>query len=81
MDCDNLNISYMEFKEITENRLRNRMKMKEQADQPHEYAVFHAQGQAIIDMWYDIALKGKLSSEQVAEDYVYFKNIIEPSRW
>ena len=61
--------------------LLNRLKMKEQAEQPYDYAKFHAQRQAILDMWYEIALAGKVPSEQIAADHVYFKNLLEPSRW
>lgn len=80
-DVKKLSISYIELKEITKKRLLNRLKMKEQAEQPHDYAQFHAQGQAILDMWYEIALVGKIPSEQIAADHVYFKNLLEPSRW
>ncbi|HDG9776728.1 Uncharacterised protein [Raoultella planticola] len=80
-DVEKLSISYIELKEITEKRLLNRLKMKEQAEQPYDYAKFHAQGQAILDMWYEIALAGKVPSEQIAADHVYFKNLLEPSRW
>lgn len=52
----------------------------EQAEQPYDYAKFHAQGQAILDMWHEIALAGNAPSEQIAADLVYFKNILEPSR-
>ncbi|EDK3498915.1 hypothetical protein AU332_004241 [Escherichia coli] len=77
----NLNISYLELKEITEKRLFNRLKMKEQAEQPSDYAKFHAQGQAILDMWHEIAIAGEAPNEQIAADFVYFKNLLEPSRW
>lgn len=77
----NLNISYLELKEITEKRLLNRLKMKEQAGQPSDYAKFHAQGQAILDMWHEIAIAAEAPNEQIAADFVYFKNLLEPSRW
>lgn len=80
-DVKNLNLSYSELKEITEKRLINRLKMKEQATQPYDCAVFHAQGQAIIDMWHEIAIAGGVPSEQTAADFVHFKNLLEPSRW
>ncbi|HBV9946212.1 TPA: hypothetical protein MEA92_005093 [Klebsiella aerogenes] len=80
-DVINLSINYIELKEITEKHLLNRLKMKEQPEQPYDYAKFHAQGQAILDMWYEIALAGNAPSEQIAADLVYFKNILEPSRW
>lgn len=80
-DVKKLSISYFGLKEITEKRLLNRLKMKEQAEQPYDYAKFHAQGQAILDMWYEIALEGNAPSEQIAADYAYFKNLLDPSRW
>lgn len=80
-DVKKLNISYLELKEITEKRLLNRLKLKEQAEQPYDRTTFHAQGQAILDMWHEIALAGKAPSEQIAADLVYFKNRLEPSRW
>ncbi|MBN6452972.1 hypothetical protein [Escherichia coli] len=80
-DVINLIIHYIELKEITEKHLLNRLKMKEQAEKPYDYAKFHAQGQAILDMWHEIALAGNAPSEQIAADLVYFKNILEPSRW
>ncbi|EGK7840557.1 hypothetical protein L1O59_001619 [Salmonella enterica] len=55
--------------------------MKEQAEQPYDYAIFHAQGQVILDMWHEIAITGKALPEKIAADFIYFKNIIEPSRW
>ena len=39
-DVEKLSISYIELKEITEKRLLNRLKMKEQAEQPYDYAKF-----------------------------------------
>lgn len=80
-DSKKLSISYFKLKEITEKRLLNRLKMKEQAEQPYDYATFHAQGQAILDMWHEIAIVGEAPSEQIATDFVYFKNLLEPSRW
>ncbi|EAA9532862.1 hypothetical protein AVB85_22540 [Salmonella enterica subsp. enterica serovar Vitkin] len=80
-DVNKLSISYFELKEITEKHLLNRLKMKEQAEQSYDYAKFHAQGQAILDMWHEIVLAGSVPSEQIAADLVYFKNILEPSRW
>ena len=80
-DVKKLSISYFELKEITEKRLLNRLKMKEQAEQPYDHAKFHAQGLAILDMWHEIALAGKAPSEQIAADFVYFKSLLEPSRW
>ncbi|EJN3623868.1 hypothetical protein NPW74_004951 [Escherichia coli] len=77
----NLSINHIKLKEITEKHLLNRLKMKEQAEQPYDYAKFHAQGQTIRDMWHEIALAGNAPSEQIAADLVYFKNILEPSRW
>lgn len=35
----------------------------------------------ILDMWHEIVLAGSAPSEQIAADLVYFKNILEPSRW
>lgn len=78
---EKLSLSYIELKEITEKRLLNRLKMKEQAEQPYDYATFHAQGQAILDMWQEIAIVGQAPSEQIAADFFYFKNLLEPSRW
>ncbi|EHI7918145.1 hypothetical protein J9M50_004721 [Salmonella enterica] len=43
-DVNKLSISYFELKEITEKHLLNRLKMKEQAEQPYDYEKFHAQG-------------------------------------
>ncbi|EDP9793937.1 hypothetical protein AA874_003256 [Salmonella enterica subsp. salamae] len=80
-DVINLSINYIELKEITEKHLLNRLKMKEQSEQPYDYAKFHAQGRAILDMWHEIVLAGNAPSEQIAADLVYFKNILEPSRW
>lgn len=80
-DVQKLSISYSALKEITEKRLLSRLKMKEQAESPSEYATFHAQGQAILDMWHDIATVGEAPPEQTAADFVYFKNLLEPSRW
>lgn len=80
-DAKNISINYIELKEITEKRLLNRLKMKEKAEQPYDYALFHAQCQAILDMWHEIAVALKAPPEQIAADFVYFKNIIEPSRW
>lgn len=54
--------------------------MKEQAEQPYDYATFHTQGQAILDMWNEIAIVGEASSEQIATGFVYFKNLLKPSR-
>lgn len=42
-DVINLIIHYIELKEITEKHLLNRLKMKEQAEKPYDYAKFHAQ--------------------------------------
>ncbi|EGU3395830.1 hypothetical protein H3J60_004558 [Salmonella enterica] len=80
-DATQLTISYSELKEITEKRLRNRLEMKEQAEQPYDRAKFHAQGQAILDMWHETALAGGAPSEQTAADLVYFRSLLEPSRW
>ncbi|HHT0057017.1 TPA: hypothetical protein ACTW1W_005515 [Klebsiella michiganensis] len=80
-DKEKISLTYIELKEITEKRLLNRLKMKDQADQAYDCAIFHAQGQAILDMWHEIAITGKASPEQIAADFVYFKNILEPSRW
>lgn len=80
-DDKKLSISYLQLKEVTEMRLLNRLKMKEQAEQPYDYAIFHAQGQAILDMWHEIAIIGGAPSEQTEADFVYFKNLLEPSRW
>ena len=79
-DITPLSISYVQLKEVTEKRLRDRLEMKEGAA-PYDYAKYHAQAVAIVTLWKDIASTGNAPADQVAADHVYFKNILEPCPW
>ncbi|VED43048.1 Uncharacterised protein (plasmid) [Raoultella terrigena] len=53
-DVEKLSISYIELKEITEKRLLNRLKMKEQAEQPYDYAKFGNDSNLLIVFYVQI---------------------------